>query len=416
MSIIGIIATIVYKRTAGSTTSGIAIILLAWLILSAGIIANVYAFTAFEGGTDAAPVLHNVDALRNWNDSLWMLRRGGVAAPPNYGLFPVFAAAMMLVFGTSITAALLPQMAFTLGTLICVSRTTYALTGSTRTARLALLGTAAVCYLMASGMILVKDAAVIFAMSLFATSLFAYPRPRLPILATAAVLAALTRPPMALLMMLGVCSWAVAEKPTAKRLRQCIVPLTICAVAFGVSKIFAVMPVLSLMADGVITAPHNITSQQAAYFAFTGDYTQYTPIMKFALLPISAAVQFLIPFPWNFLRDIPYGFSQTYAHFAYPWYAFGAVAMFAAISPRRISRATWTLLVWGIICWIAPCYSTAGTVSRYALPAVPLMATAVAETLLQPIGRRKLWIWLTVFVIILTGALLAAHRLQSAYA
>ena len=117
-----------------------------------------------------------------------------------------------------------------------------------------------------------------------------------------------------------------------------------------------------------------LNSTRQPYLDIIGDYLGYSFIEKTLLLPLSAAIQYLIPFPWNFMRDVPFGYSLVYSHISYGWYLVGGIILFYYFfaiwksSPKLIAWALWALF-----CYLVPAYMFAGTVSRYMLPFIPLL-------------------------------------------
>ncbi len=67
-----------------------------------------------------------------------------------------------------------------------------------------------------------------------------------------------------------------------------------------------------------------------------------------------------------------------------------------------LSRIT----LWGVAMWLVPCYLFAGTVSRYALPMLPMLAPAVACTLSTSITKRSFMVWSLTFLALIAAALL----------
>ena len=114
------------------------------------------------------------------------------------------------------------------------------------------------------------------------------------------------------------------------------------------------------------------------------------------------------------LRDIDFGISLVYAHIAYPWYLFGGTAIYYTFFDLRRSPALMrAIFLWGVIIWLIPCWSFGGTISRYGLMAVPLLAPAVSLTLTRSLRRRSFIIFSSLFILLVAITLLVCHHLQS---
>ena len=150
------------------------------------------------------------------------------------------------------------------------------------------------------------------------------------------------------------------------------------------------------------------------YASLIGEYHLLPAWRRILLMPFTAAVQFFIPFPWNWLRDIDFGISLVYAHIAYPWYLFGGTAIYYTFFDLRRSPALMrAIFLWGVIIWLIPCWSFGGTISRYGLMAVPLFAPAVSFTLTRSLRRRSFIIFSSLFILLVAITLLVCHHLQS---
>ena len=421
----------VYSRCAGASRAGAYILLAAALALSIGIIANVHYYTVLSGGTDQSPVLHNSDALRAWNDAMARLGIGTEAVPSTYGMYGSVVATVMAVTGPGITAALMISMAATLVSILCTGVTAWRITRQRRTAATAMACCAAVCYFLASGTLLLKDAWVFAAFAIAATA-FASAHEGRParLLIPAAISAAmlvLARPNMLPAIAIGTVLCIAPSAPSAARRRAWAYTAIIvawCAALWLLAHAYEITP----EASGVI----NIGQQnhwvrydapnQMAYYSIIGDYASLQPWQKTMLIPVSAGIQYLIPFPWNWGRDIIFGPTSAYAHIAYPGYLFGIIIVYylwrgrretATSLPAASSRALLLMSAWGIVCWLVPCYLFGGTISRYGLMSVPLLAPAVAVTLCNADRRRLLrraaWCCAALALVLATCYILQNH-------
>ena len=151
------------------------------------------------------------------------------------------------------------------------------------------------------------------------------------------------------------------------------------------------------------------------YSNFIGYYFYYSPLHRVFLLPLTASVQFIIPFPWIYEG----GLAELFPRLAWGWYAVGGLALFYFffISWRRAdSLGTWAW--WVALSWAVIAYVMAGTVSRYVLPLQQLLVPVAAYVLcLLHQGRYKkpmLW-WSIGFVIVLAVTLVVCYHIQTDY-
>jgi len=229
----------------------------------------------------------------------------------------------------------------------------------------------------------------------------------------AVVLLAIVRPNYILFLLVGLIF--VPRRHDAVRLRIVLAAITIA--------IWLIPSFLHLTprADFVITANEAtlITYDDPRLDVFNsviGYYASLTWYTKLVLMPLLAAIQFLIPFPWNYLRDIPFGLSQAWSHVAYMWYIFGGVVVYyLMLCCRRSSGMTPTLrlTLWALFCWLVPCYLNGGTISRYALPAIALMAPAVGATLVSSCRTRSFATMMILWALLIATILITCFHLQN---
>ena len=416
----------------GASRLGAYILLGAATLLSIGVVINVNYFTIVSGGTDAAPVLYNSDALRTWNDALYRLDAGGEAIPSTYGMYGGIIAAVMSITGVSISAGLMVSMAAILVSILCSGIIAWRLTANRRIAAVSMACAAAVCYFLTSGTLLIKDAWVCASFAMvgvgFASS---GDRSMLRIIVPiyiGAIMLLPVRPNMLLAIAIGTIICILPAAAEAENRRRAITYTGLCAgfciLLWGVGNIARITP----EADGIIRMSASNdwirydAPNQLAYYNFIGDYATLPVYFKVLMLPVTAAVQFLIPFPWNWGRDILYGPTSLYAHIAYPWYIFGLLAFYYLLYVRREYRISMTipysrlksvtrLVLWAMLCWLIPCYLFGGTISRYGLMAVPLVAPAVSMAALGP--KRSLRSWMTWAGLALLAILVACFVMQT---
>lgn len=414
----------------GASRLGAYVLLGAATLLSIGIVVNVNYFTIGSGGTDAAPVLYNSDAWRTWNDALFHLDAGGEAIPPTYGMYGGIIAVVMSLTGISVTAGLMVSMAATLMSILCSGIIAWRLIADRRIAAVSMACCAAVCYFLTSGTLLIKDAWVCASFAIvgvgFASSGDGSCRRIVLPVYIGAVMLLLVRPNMLLAMAIGTVMCILPAAVDAEGRRKAWTYIGLCAgfciLLWGVGNIAQITP----DAGGIINIGMSNewirydAPNQLAYYNIIGDYSDLPVYYKVMMLPVTAAVQFLIPFPWNWGRDIIYGPTSFYAHIAYPWYLFGLMAFYYLFYGRheydmtvpyfRMKTVT-RLVLWSLVCWLIPCYLFGGTISRYGLMAVPTVAPAVALAVLGPKYSIRTWMsWAGVALLVV---LVSCYIMQS---
>ena len=131
----------------------------------------------------------------------------------------------------------------------------------------------------------------------------------------------------------------------------------------------------------------NITSSQEMGQAMDGtqgaaalfpDYYRYPEWKRVLMLPVSCAVQCIIPLPW-----LPSWSSLTLLNIAprlqLGWYLVAAMAMWFYVRHwRRLDRQLRCWALFAPVCFILIAYMTGGRVSRYILPFQPLITALIA--------------------------------------
>lgn len=413
-----LIATVVYRKLRSYTPAGEIALFAAAALMSIGLIANVHYFTTFSGGACDNPVLQNYDACTLWNHCNAHYGIGDKFVGGK-GLYGEITAALMHMFGHSIVVPLVMNMYLILSSLVMVSLITVNLTGSTRAAGYAVCATAAVCYLLTMGTVMLRDAWVIYGMALAGYGLTGKGRYSWIAVIAGAFIVSAIRTNWVWSIAIGIIIMHFAAQREQRRPAQSVLLLAAVVVAW-------LMPTLlyfttsfhgPFKAEVLNQYYHFDHDQQKAFYQIVGNYFDFPLYKKILFLPITIIIQFLIPFPWNYMRDAIYGFSQVYAHVAYPWYAFaGAVLYFVCIGRRGVSRKLLLFTVWAAICWAIPCLLFGGTVSRYGLPAVALLAPCVGVVFAQQLHQLRFKRFALCYVLLLAVVLPTCYIIQSHYA
>lgn len=149
---------------------------------------------------------------------------------------------------------------------------------------------------------------------------------------------------------------------------------------------------------------------------FSDPYLTTFPLwLKVAALPLTCAVQYVIPLIWNAAADLPFGLSFAYAHFSLPWYAIGFCILWflLMLRPGMVKRMPMLRLVaWGVVVWVIPAYLTAGSVARYTLGALPVLIPAAVAAIALYRRRRSMAIGAAVYATLLIIGLSTIYYLQ----
>lgn len=411
-------ASIVYRRSGAYCLAGEGVIATTVTLLGILLIANVHSYCQ-AGGTDMYPVLNNHDLSRNYNDALSLLGYGGQAAPVEHGYYASIAAALMWVTGgPSITVASLLSLACLTATLLLTAGTVWRLTADRRVAVTAMVCVVMICQLAALATVFIKDCWVIMTMALAAYGLVQWRRSIPWLVALAIVMMAPVRTNYVFAIAAGVVVFSCFTSDFRRKWLWTASLLLLCIVAWAAVHYTGHSPRIAIVTAGAPDLDQYRTASQQAYYDIVGNDLNASPLRKIVNIPAAAVTQFLIPLPWTCMRDAVFGPSFVVAHFGYTWYFFAAVFVYYFFVWRRVAagpaaRAVMLLALWGLLCWLLPCYLAMGTVSRYALSAIPLTAPAVALTL-QRCRRRSLAIWLCVFAVAMAMVLNVVMNMQQA--
>ena len=159
---------------------------------------------------------------------------------------------------------------------------------------------------------------------------------------------------------------------------------------------------------------------QQPYFTLIGDYYHYPEWKRLLLLPITAGVQYIIPFPW--LYDLENAdFMSILPRMREMWYFVGGTCIYYylyinGLHYKQNNLGMWAW--WPLVTFLGIAFITGGSVSRYVLPLQPLFVVIALYVLLQvKIGnyRRSFAIWMAVYVLMLIATLILCYHTQVEY-
>lgn len=421
-----VVVFFVYRVVPWYSEAGKWTLLIATMILALGIISNVHLYTTISGGTTVNPILLNSDAARFFNDALYAMDSsiGGATDIKNHG-YGLLVSWLWRMTGITIVSPLVVNMLLMLFSVIMSGGISWrVLSGETCrsgqwVASCAMILIASVCYFLNSGTLLLKESIIIFSFSITAfslTSLAKLPETgsrqllMLILWSMGVVLLSFTRYNMLFLLIMGVM---LMVKWRRRQLMLGIAMILICiACLIAVSVVFHSMQVEMSETTGKIMSGYGMNnsffldSDHVIYTEFIKGYFDYPWWQKVLLLPLSGAVQYLIPLPWGFGDDIHFGYTLAYAHVSYPWYVVGGLILYYFLflmrqSPVLLRR----FAVWGALVWLLPAYLFAGTVSRYTLPILSVLIPCAVYVLASWRNHLRFKQWMICYGMMLVVAL-----------
>ena len=118
-----------------------------------------------------------------------------------------------------------------------------------------------------------------------------------------------------------------------------------------------------------------------------GEYKEYTLLGRFLILPVTVAVQFLIPFPFETApAEFGMPLSSAYARMSYLWYiaAIPMILFYLLHWWRKGCDVRLSLMALvSAMAYCVPAFISGGVVSRYAFCFVPMLSVVGAYTLVH---------------------------------
>lgn len=410
-----VVVSIVYQRMPWRNSVGWWTLLVVATIMAIGVILNIHCFTEQVGATTEFPLLLNADSLRFYNDALYTIGspQGIPTDLKNHG-YGLLISWLWSITGVTIVSPIVVNMfSMLLSIILCGGIAWRMLRGETGKsgrwiASCAMVMSASVCYFLNSGTLLLKEALLILAFSLIGfamTSLVKYSPRRsanikmMIMFAIGVIIIAFLRYNYLFMPIVGA---VILVKWQRRHLSMGAILMSICAIGWIVSILFYSTALVLDTTVNIIggerlgDAFFSGDPQHDAYNGIVDGYLSFPWWKKVLYLPLSAAVQYLIPLPWGFTDDVHFGYTLAYAHISYPWYAVGGLILYYIIGwARRSPDVLRRMTFWGILMWLVPAFLFAGTVSRYALPMLPLLIPAAVYVVAKwkSFATLKRWIW-----------------------
>ena len=157
-----------------------------------------------------------------------------------------------------------------------------------------------------------------------------------------------------------------------------------------------------------------MSESQEFYHKLLNYYFLYSVGHKLLMLPLTIAVQFIIPLPWAYYGT-PHILTMI-SRFTYGWYFIGGTALFYYLLPawrknERIGAWPW----WAATCYACIAYLMAGSVVRYVIPVQPLFIPVAMYVLCrvhEGRWRKPYAIWMIILIVIIAITLLLCLEVQ----
>lgn len=198
----------------------------------------------------------------------------------------------------------------------------------------------------------------------------------------------------------------------------------LCLIALGITLLFSFIFAYSfgqqyrtVDGGGPMAKAFKISLAQQSYAALIGDYYFYPIWKRLLLLPVTAGVQYIIPFPWIY-EHFEINALSVLPRFRFMWYFIGGVCIFyylyiSILHNKQNHLGVWSW--WPLVVFLIIAYITGGTVSRYILPLQPLFAVIALYVILNVWKgkfRNSFTIWIIVYSFIMIALLLVCYNVQ----
>lgn len=400
-----------------------AVLLCGVALVYAGAVANVWWYTDGAGTTGANPLLANWDANVDWTTARELA--AGVPTTGKVRHYGVMMSWVMRITGVDVANAVMLNVLFYSLLLIVAGKLGYALNGSRRFAMWLIIAFLCMSYLAVQATVIIKDVSITLCMALFAWQMARwgargnrlFDRQNVLWMVIALSGLAFLRPNLMFFFVVGaMVTWCFTDN------RNASVGMTAAAVVALVLS-FAMRHLYMTTVDPI----DQIAVVSSEFFQFPesnsrpwdlvlGIYDTLSVWERLLWLPANVGVQFLIPLPWNYMSYVDHGITVPIAHMGFGWYYAGALSVYYVVRDlkwRRMSLCG-AMALWGWACYVAVAYVSAGHVSRYALPLLPLILPSAVMAVAKWRRSRSLWIWLGIFTALLVAALVIGYRMYAA--
>ena len=423
-----LVPLVILKRARGTSLTAHAVLLAMTIFLAWVAYQSLVEWTIPDGYSLERPNLLN-DA-RNYYK--WALHRYDGSVEPTHVIFPGFPLMMLALWKVLGLSVIWPQamnMMFTLTSVVLTGMTTRRLLAGRVSAKPTTLvaGGMALMFLLPfflmSGISIMKEGTtfVTVAMAGFAlSSMVSGDEERhwlwrdILVFVLACALMALVRTTFLYTLALGVIIMAL---PHWRRDWMIALGLLAVIVIFMVIGNSQAAYSFDRHAE-IVTGGWNMQRQfngNSMYKGLLGFYFLFSWWHKLLLLPVTMAIQFILPLPWAWGYEAPHLLSLI-SRMTYGWYLFGGTVIFYFLVMswrRREHIGVWPW--WPLIIYVCLAYVMAGSMARYMLPFQQLMVPIVVYVLYRLYEgrwRKAYTIWIIVLVVIVALGLALSTELQ----
>ena len=383
--------------------------------------------------TDYSLQIPNIygDARNYYKCALAMYNGDAVGAQTAFPGFPLMMAGLWKVFGLNAVWPQAMNLMFTLTTVVLTGMTTRRLLGGQVTvARPTLLAggmllTCLLIYCMQMGTSILKEGSTYISMAMagFAlSSMAAVDEERrkkwrdVLLFVLACALLALVRTTFLYFIALGVVVMTLPHWRRDWKMSVGMLAVLLAALAFGDYLSSYSFDRHAEIVGGGWNMQRNFVKagSQAYYHELIGYYFLLTPWRRLLMLPLTAAVQYVIPLPFFDPNGL---WLNNISKVTYGWYLVGGIALFYyiwLIWRRRAGMGAWAW--WAALSFLALAYLMAGSVPRYALFIEPLFVPVAMYVLcrLREGQWRKAFRWYSAtYVVVLAAAIVLCLFIQN---
>lgn len=393
---------------------------------------NIWQWTYWGGGSMTDPILH-ADDSKYFN---WALHYcdGSVALPKvEFPGYPALIWCLWKLFGVSfIWPMALNYLALLVSIVLAGGIAVRLLDGKVSLGRnavacMAMALTATQFYFLSQGIRLQKEALIYLSVALVAYAMAGLAHTKtsfrwadvLLFLFGAALMAVMRTTWMYFILLAVLFIFAGKQWRTNKGKVAVIVFTTL--LFFVIGSLYARNPATyshpAIISGGEVMQEQFVRgNSQGLYKSLLGNYF-FAPLwQRIAMLPVTAAVQFIIPFPW--LPDgEPVMVDTVLPRINIVWYVVGMLSLFYYIFMAwRNTTSIGTWLFWPAVSYVIIAVLTAGSVSRYVLPFIPLFTVFAIYTVFcakTPAMKLLLKWWCIAVFSLLAAALVLCFLLQN---
>lgn len=386
--------------------------LLAFMTVVSGCyLLNINFFFSHDGASPSNPCLINVDALRNWNR---IIRPPGPMV--DWATYPELMRIPSMVMNLDGLVAINALM--TMLTLTICARLSRTLCGpSPIVSTLGVIVPGLVFNFLCSSSIFIKDAAVCFSFAAVALGLVQLREGRkhkfwiwLVFTSLALILLIWVRSRAAFLIFPLILLLAPWRKNL--RFRELVPTAFLCLLVIIVSVIemhlFEVAELTKESFEFAHTDIFHTTPRGSVLEELIATYPTFPLWKKIALLPFSMALQLFTPLPWTYMRHVDYGPALALAHMGFFWYIEAGIVIyfiFKNVFSAKTNRGLTLLTLYSVALYMAVAFMFCGSVSRYTLPCVPLIAPCVVYVLQNCHKEKSFKYWMFIYSVCVFVAL-----------